>query len=76
MHVELRVRAFNELCIYKSQYLSDAFLKELTGLDGCIDKLFNGSFDTSSKVIVKVLKLAFLTPSNHRSIQICGTYLH
>lgn len=50
MHMELRVRTFIELCINKSQYLSDAFLKELTGLDGCIDKLFNSSFDTSSAV--------------------------
>ena len=48
MHVELRVRTFIELCINKSQYLSDAFLKQLTGLDNCIDKLFNSSFDTSS----------------------------
>ena len=48
MHVELRVRTFIELCINKSQYFSDAFLKQLTGLDNCIDKLFNSSFDTSS----------------------------
>ena len=48
MHVELRVRTFIELCINKSQYLSDAFLKQLTGLDNCIDKLFNSSFDTSA----------------------------
>ena len=50
MHVELRVRTFIELCINKGQYLSDTFLKELTGLDGCIDNLFNSSFDTSSSV--------------------------
>ena len=41
MRVELRVRTFIKLCINKSQYLSDAFLKQLTGLDNCINKLFN-----------------------------------
>lgn len=50
MHVELRVRTFIELCLGKSQYFRDAFLKELTGLDGCIGKLFDSSFDTSSNV--------------------------
>ena len=50
MHVELRVRTFIELCINKGQYFSDTFLKELTGLDGCIGKLFDSSFDTSSAV--------------------------
>lgn len=50
MHMELRVRTFIELCINKGQYLSDTFLKELTGLGSCIDKLFNSSFDTSSAV--------------------------
>lgn len=50
MHVELRVWTFIELCVKKDQYFSDAFLKELTGLDGCIGKLFYSSFDTSSAV--------------------------
>lgn len=48
MHVELQVWTFIELCINKSQYLSDAFLKQLTGLDNCIEKLLNSSFDTLS----------------------------
>ena len=38
------------MSINRGQYLSDTFLKELTGLDGCINKLFNSSFNTSSSV--------------------------
>ena len=50
MHVELRVRTFVELCLNKSQYLNDDYLKELTRIHGCIEKLFNSSFDTLADV--------------------------
>ena len=50
MHVELRVRTFVGLCRNKSQYLDDDYLKELTGLGGCIEKLFDNSFATSADV--------------------------
>ena len=48
--MELRVQTFIELCLNKSQYLSGTYLKELTGLEGCFDKLFSSSFDTLSTV--------------------------
>lgn len=50
IHVELRVRTFVGLCLNKYQYLDDDYLKELTGLGGCIEKLFDSSFDTSADV--------------------------
>ena len=50
MHVELRVRTFVELCLNKSQYLNDDYPKELTRIHGCIEKLFNSSFDTLADV--------------------------
>ena len=48
LHIELRVRTFFELCLKKNDYLDDQYLKRLTGLDSCMAKLFESSFDTSS----------------------------
>lgn len=83
MHVELRVWAFIELCIDKSQYLSDAFLKQLTGLENCIDKLFNSNFDTSSIAKNKdkeryreSFEVGILNTIKLWNTQICGIYLH
>lgn len=48
LHIELRVKTFFELCLKKNDYLDDQYLKRLTSLDSCMDKLFESSFDTSS----------------------------
>ena len=84
MHEELQVRTFIELCINKLQYLSDAFLKQLTGLDNCIDKLFHSSFDTSSVAKNKdkeqcyreSFEAGILNTIKPCEFQICGIYLH
>ena len=50
MHVELRVRTFMELCMKKELYYDNAYLKQLTGLDGYKECLLESSFDTSTSV--------------------------
>lgn len=50
MHVELRVWIFFEPCLNKFRYLNDDYLKELREFDGCIEELFDNSFDISADV--------------------------
>ena len=50
MHVELRVRTFMEICMKKELYYNNAYLKQLTGLEGYKECLLESSFDTSTSV--------------------------
>ena len=43
------MRTFIELCLNRDRYLSNCYLRELTGLHGYVENLLGSSFDLSSK---------------------------